>query len=469
MKMKKVTALLVAAVMVTGLLYGCGGDADTDEEQDTRQAEADDEAGETDSAADSDQPYAGVTLKYAVSETQAEGAETEELVNLVREETGIEIEFQIVPVANAGEVDKTLVSLQAGDELDILYAAEPKLKTYYSAGVLESLDELAEGAGYNMTEVFGDNVAVFDDGLAYGLPAFSDIWLTFYNKKVFDDAGVAYPEADGWTWEKYVETAKQLTNADEDIWGSLMLDYDCYNYMWATQMGAEPYKEDGTSNFDDPLYQQSVEFFYSLGNDEKIQPDSTLYASGIYPWNSFVAGDNFGMFVCGGWVSSMLPDFDSYPREWECGILPMPYPEGTEPSTLAVNGCYGVPTTSKNKEAAFEAIRCIAENQYTLGYGRVPARVDLTDEEITAYIEEHLMPAFEADNITVEEIKAGWFDADRKLCSEKIIGTADSTINQIWIEEGQLYGQGVKSIEDTMASLKERSDAAIEEEINYGQ
>ena len=35
----------------------------------------------------------------------------------------------------------------------------------------------------------------------------------------------------------------------------------------------------------------------------------------------------FGMFVCGGWVASMLPDTEKYPRDWTCTILPMPYPE----------------------------------------------------------------------------------------------------------------------------------------------
>ena len=62
-----------------------------------------------------------------------------------------------------------------------------------------------------------------------------------------------------------------------------MLDYDTYNYMYALQNGAEHYKEDGTSNYDDPRFKESVEFFYSLGNDLKIQPDITTYMAGVYP------------------------------------------------------------------------------------------------------------------------------------------------------------------------------------------
>ena len=144
----------------------------------------------------------------------------------------------------------------------------------------------------------------------------------------------------------------------------------------------------------------------------------------------------------------------------------MPYPEGQEPSTLAVTGCYAVPTTSKNKDAAFAAIKCMAEEQYTLGYGRIPARVDLTDEETTSYITDKLVPTFADDNITVEDFRKAWFDKDRKVLSEKIIGPADATISQIVIEESQLYGSGSKSLDDAVNSIQTRADAAIKEDVN---
>lgn len=44
----------------------------------------------------------------------------------------------------------------------------------------------------------------------------------------------------------------------------------------------------------------------------------------------------------------------------------------------------------QTKKRRFEAVKYMAENQYELGYGRVPARVNLSDEEITRYIEEEL-------------------------------------------------------------------------------
>lgn len=372
--------------------------------------------------------------------------------------------------AGMGAVTAAAAGLLAGDALDIVYGTVAQLKVFYDAGVLEPLDELASAASYDIKSVFGDSAPVYDDGQTYGLPAFTDVWCTFINTKVFENAGVEIPSAEGWTWEKYIETAQKLTNLDEEIYGSLMLDYDCYNYMYALQNGAEHYKEDGTSNYDDPRFRDSVEFFYSLGNELQIQPDITTYKAGVYPWNAFpstgVANADgsydkaqFGMFVCGGWAASMLPDTEKYPRDWQCVILPMPYPEGQEPSTLAVPGCYAVPSTSKNKEAAFEAVRCIAENQYTLGYGRVPARVDLTDEETTDYIENGLVSTYAAtDNIPAEQFKAAWFDPTRKVLSD---------ISQIWTSEAPLYGMGQQDLDTTMQNILDRSNEAIKEAELY--
>ncbi len=469
--LKKIASMSLCAAMVMGTLAGCSsGSSDAAATTAATTAAA---GGETTGTAageeapaegtNSNQPYAGVTLKYATTQTASTGDENLKLIELVKEQTGINIEFYVIPSAKAGEVDKTLVSLMAGDEIDLIYNTKPGLKTFYNAGVLTPLNEIAATVGYDIPGTFGDYVPEFD-GDVYGLPAFSDIWITLYNKKIFDDAGVPYPSAEGWTWEKYIETAKQLTDTSKGIYGSFMLDYDCYAYMYALQKGWEPYKADGTANFDDPLFKESVEFFYGLGNNEKIQPSILEFKAANMPWNSFVSTGNYGMFMCGGWVTSVLNQFDKYPREWKTGLLPMPYPEGEDPSTLTVPGCYAVPSTSKNKEAAFVAAACMAENQYTLGMGRVPARVDLTDEEINNYIETSLAAPYEFDGISVEDFKAAWFDSNRTALSEKIIGVGDAAISQIIIEEGQLYGQGAQDIDTTITKIQERGNKAIQDD-----
>lgn len=468
---KKITALCLAGLMASSALAGCGnsntGQTDAPTTAESKSESEGSDAAETPEGesgeASAEKPFEGVTLKYATTQTASTGEENLKLIELVKEKTGINIEFTIIPNTSAGELDKTLVSLMAGDEIDIIYNTTPGLAAFYNAGVLTPLGSLAADANYDMDGVFGDYLAKYD-GEVYGVPAFSDIWITLYNKQIFDDAGVPYPEAEGWTWEKYIETAAKLNDPDKGIYGSLMLDYDCYNYMYALQKGWEPYKADGSGNFDDPLFKESLEFYYGLGNVEKIQPSILDFKASNTAWNAFATTGQYGMFMCGGWTTSILNDFEKYPRDWTVGLLPMPYPEGEEPTTLTVPGCYAVPSTSKNKEAAFAAAACMAENQYSLGFGRVPARVDLTEEEISAYIQDSLAEPFEFDSISVEDFTAAWFDPDRKALSEKIIGAGAAEISQIIIEEGQLYGQGAQDIDSAVKKIVDRSAAAIEQD-----
>ncbi|MDR1970808.1 MAG: extracellular solute-binding protein [Treponema sp.] len=407
-------------------------------------------------------PYAGTRLKWAISQSGSQGVETIAIIRMVQEETGIIIEPQIYPENVDGQIDKILVGLMAGDELDIVYNSTPNMKPMYNAGVLTPIEDLAAKAGYDIRKIYGDYLPVFG-GKTYGLPAFTDIWLTLYNKKVFDDAGVPYPSAEGWTWEKYIETAKKLTNPAKKVYGSLMLDYNIYNYMYAIQSGASHYNAGGTAtNYGQPIFRKSLEFFYGLGNTDKIQPSILEFKSSNIPWDSFGSQQaEYGMFVCGGWTTALMTDRARYNRQWKFGILPMPYPAGQKPSTLTVPGCYSIPATSKHKEAALAAIALIAEKQYTLGSGRVPARRDLSEQELNRYIETELVAPFVSDGVTIADFKAAWFDPNRIAYAEQPIGPADAEIKQIWVEEGQLYGQGAKTLDAAIQAIRTRSDRAI--------
>ena len=71
------------------------------------------------------------------------------------------------------------------------------------------------------------------------------------------------------------------------------------------------------------------------------------------------------------------------------------------------------------------------------------------------------------DNIPAEQFKAAWFDPARKVLSEKIVGTADTTISQIWTSEAPLYGMGQQDLDTTMQNILDRSNEAIKEAELY--
>ena len=110
-----------------GLLAGCGGSDSSSSGAASPAAPAE--------PADPNKPYAGVTLYYAATDTEATGPEMQDIVAMVKEKTGINIEF--------------------GDALDIVYGTVAQLKVFYDAGVLEPLDEMASADGSYDKAQFG--------------------------------------------------------------------------------------------------------------------------------------------------------------------------------------------------------------------------------------------------------------------------------------------------------------------------
>ena len=53
----------------------------------------------------------------------------------------------------------------------------------------------------------------------YGFPQGFATEIMYYNKDMFDAAGVAYP-TDDWTWDDYTAAAEKLTKADGSQYGS---------------------------------------------------------------------------------------------------------------------------------------------------------------------------------------------------------------------------------------------------------
>ena len=52
----------------------------------------------------------------------------------------------------------------------------------------------------------------------YAVPKDRDTIAMWYNKKMFDDAGIAYPDG-SWTWDEFYEIAEKLTKDDGSQFG----------------------------------------------------------------------------------------------------------------------------------------------------------------------------------------------------------------------------------------------------------
>jgi multiple sugar transport system substrate-binding protein len=403
-----------------------------------------------------------IVLKYATSADMASRQSTKDLMALVEQKLGnVRLEPLIIPGEGTDWNQKVTISLMAGDEMDIIYQNATTYQKFATAKLLEPLDSYISEDGYDVDKIYGSSISTYNDQI-YMLPAFRDVHVTMYNKDLFDKANVPYPDNATYTWDKYTEAAKAITNVEPGVYGSYMLDWDNYFLLSARQKKVPEYKADGTSNYDDPAFAESMKFFADLGNELQVQPDMINFKSKKMPWDSFLTTGTIGQFVVGHWAVQTAMDRTQYPRDWKMGVAIMPQVNEGGKAVMGIMGGYSVASTSKNKQAAYEAVKVLAENQWTLP-GIVPARVDLTDEQINQVFQP-MADAFKEDGITVEELKAAILDPSLDIVSEKIVGPGMSKITSLISSEGELYASKQRTLEETMTVLKKKADQAIIED-----
>ena len=409
-----------------------------------------------------------VKLLFPISSQHEERGTYSDVIDYVQKllaEQGkdfITVETLVIPGAGEEATRKMMINAMAGDVMDLGYMNTADNLRFGNAGLLTPLDDYFEQAGEDPDEIFGNNIMRINDEL-YQIPATKDVHVTLYNKKMFDDAGIPYPEKGTWTWDKFLEVAKQLTNEAEGKFGVIFPHWDVYGNMMAKQAGAAVYKTDGSSNFDADVWKENIQWYIDLGNLHKVAPSILDMASKKYDFNTFWTSGNFGMTIIGSWGLSNNRNMVSFPRDYQIGVAPAPQVKAGENTTLGIIGGYSVFSTSKNPKAAFEAANLIAKYQWTKRIGSVPARVDLSVVE-QSLMNANLIKGLEFDGITIEDIEDSITGEDLKVVDEKFFGPGGIQSNSNFTKAYELLASGQQSLDSIMADLKEKADIAIEED-----
>lgn len=132
------------------------------------------------------------------------------------------IEIKITDIPEDNYVTKIDTALAAGSPPDIGYMYEPR---WMKAGRVLPLDDVIASHGVDVSTY---NQSAFSfcvlEGKTYCLGSYSGAIMLFYNKDLFDKAGLPYPSAtEPMTIDEYAALAAKLTQANDDrskyVWG----------------------------------------------------------------------------------------------------------------------------------------------------------------------------------------------------------------------------------------------------------
>ena len=135
-------------------------------------------------------------------------------------------DIQIEPlfVNNDKALQKLTVALQGGEPPDITYQYGSSLPQVAAAPGLVDLTAWTQQPDVNWEDFIpGARDAATFEGKVFGVPALVDNLAIVYNKTLFDEAGLEYPNAD-WTWDDLRSAAKALTDPAQKVVRVLLSD-----------------------------------------------------------------------------------------------------------------------------------------------------------------------------------------------------------------------------------------------------
>ena len=348
MKMKKVLACLLVAAM-SASLAACGGSGDSSEGGSAEGGSAE--------LTSSDEP-----LTVAIWDSNQEPG-LREIMDDFTEETGIEVDIQITPWSDYWTMLEAATT--GGAMPDVFWMHSDQIGTYaeYDDILLNLSDLIEESDKIDLANYPESLVTTYqnEDGDQLAIPKDIDTCAVWYNKTMFDEAGIAYPEA-GWTWDDFREIAKQLTKADGSQYGTAIKP-GSYQESWYSTIyayGGEVISEDKTkSGFDDPKTIEGMQVIENIIKDGSM-PDYSVVSEN--ETTELMENGTVAMTFQGSWSIPELANNDYIKENCDCAVMPMDAESGRRVSIYNGLG-WAAAANGDNTENAWKLIEYLGSEE----------------------------------------------------------------------------------------------------------
>lgn len=347
MKFKKVMALALASTMVFSMA-ACGGSKDDGGSSDAGDSKKEEKS------------EGGDTLSISIWDPNQEPGINEILADFT-EETGIKTKLTVV------KWDEYWTMLEAGAQggslPDVFWMHSNESQRYMSNDMLLDLtDKIADSDLIDPANYPEDIWGLYTyDEKYYAVPKDVDTIALWYNKAMFDEAGLAYPTAD-WTWDDVTEAAKKLTKEDGSQYGLAVRNDNnqagYYNLVYDN--GGHIINEDKTkSGWDDPKTIEAMEVLESWIKDGVMPPIETMSENGE---DVLFQSGKVAMVPQGSWMVATYRDNEYTAKN--CDVVELPKSATTGRRASVYNGLgWAASANGKNTENAWKLIEYLGSEK----------------------------------------------------------------------------------------------------------
>lgn len=327
---KKIVAVLLAATMTVGLLAGCGSGGNdsnnvasgSNESSGTEQGGAEQSGSEEQNSNDAgdeaaDAAQGEVTISYACWDSNQADKLRVVVDEFEEANPGIKIDIQ---VNGWNDYWTALEAAGTGGSLPDTFWMHSNNIYYYASNdqLLDLTDYIAQSADIDLSKYpQGLNEIYSLNGKQYAIPKDYDTIALWYNKTLFDEAGISYPD-ETWTWDILKETAEKLTKPDGSQYGmcaGLHNQEGYYNFVY--QNGGTIITDSNASGYADEKTIAGIREYFSYvteGLSPEIYDDSARAEA--------IQNGQCAMGLFGSWNLSGFADNEFMTENFDCAVLP---------------------------------------------------------------------------------------------------------------------------------------------------
>lgn len=253
----------------------------------------------------------------------------------------VTVETQVTPWGQYWT--KLQAAAQGGAMPDVFWMHSNQFFTYASAGMLLDLSSLK----LDYTPYPSGITALYNyNGAQLAVPKDYDTIALAYNKEIFDNAGVAYPDKT-WNWDTLRDTAKKLTNKEKGIYGfAAPLDTQSGFYNLVYQNGGHIFEE-GVSGYNLPETQEAIQYYVNFQLDGS-SPEQASFTD--MDANSQFKAGKIAMQFLGSWCLSDYTNNEVIKDKFDLCVLPEGKQRASVYNGLGYSGAYNTPNPEVVKD-----------------------------------------------------------------------------------------------------------------------
>lgn len=367
--MKKLMTILITVCLLVSLA-ACG------QPQSTPSSAVGDNSSKPSESQNSQEPAEQVVLRFwqaGADTADATNVMSELLTKFMKENPGILVEYQAYPWAN--EPHTTFqTAIASNDVADLLIVGSPFDCVLAESNEVLSLDEyLDDAVKKDLMDVFA-NECIYNGGNAnlkgkyISMPLFGDARTILFNKDIFDEAKVDYPE-ESWTHQELIEAARKLTGdfGGKKVYGfgtSAYYSSQYINFIWNYE--GEILNEDQTAAAtDSEEWKKGIEDYLVFFKEGLTPPGS----------EAMKLADMLTMFM-NGEIAMMIATSD-YAREIQnsedfgadkLGVGIMPHEK--KQTAYAGADVFVIPSKSQHPKEAGKLVNFLLQTENQLQYAK---------------------------------------------------------------------------------------------------